>query len=886
MSVFILLILLWEQRVNYSMDLELDTLNDILKGYEEITYKNNSPYVLKELYLHLYTNAYKDFNTHAFRSFFKDYLISFITIIGKIFYKGAYTEIDSVKIKNKKVNFKVDETILIVPLENALNPSDSVKIYIYFKTKLPSLIRYRSGYSKNHYDFGQFYPLMCVFDEKGWHNRKWHFNAEFYHNFSNYNVKIKVPGNFLVGGVGECTSKNDTAKEEGLKEVIFKAENVIDYFFSCDPDFMYKDTIIDNTHIIAFYRKKNRSYKDSFLIRGVRAYNYLKETLGEYPYKWLKIVDGLIGGGMEYPGLALCGEDSFDLILHEVGHTYFMGILASNQEDEAWLDEGGTTFITDYYKYKKEKKLKIFYDNAVQVTDLIREGFDDILLTPSYNFKNNYFSVYSKGSHIYAMLFDIMGKENFEKFLKEYYKRFRFKHPDTDSLFKVSEEIYGKSLTGLKNVYVKGLPLTDYEITKFKKYKEENKWINEIKIKNNGNTIYPLSLFLLKGKDTFKTRIDFFKRDTLIKLQTDFETEKVIIDPYNFSLDIKRINNFYPVNFEKNLSLKHKPNENAFNLNYFPFLFYSPFSYTSPGFNFTFSYLKKYPYFNGEIFYSTKIKTVYYNLKYSISFPFVFPQNEIYLNALGFEGNYLLKIGFLKIFQEYLFDPKKGIFLFEFVYKNSRKESKFFDDANYAGLNFGFNIFPVTDLFYNELKSFISIYPPIFSGDYNFKKFFLKYEFSFLPFYRFSFLRNISELLNIKIFYGRIQGNFPYQEHFNNYSISSYEILSSPFERISLLSSDYTFTDEEGIYLKGYKFVRFKDVFSIFLSSGFKNFGIFYEKILWGNYNLWDSGIYLKRYFKNFFLKIYLPFYTNNPEINSESNNFDFRIKVVLKFSE
>ncbi|MEO0254585.1 MAG: hypothetical protein ABIN20_04095 [candidate division WOR-3 bacterium] len=110
--------------------------------------------------------------------------------------------------------------------------------------------------------------------------------------------------------------------------------------------------------------------------------------------------------------------------------------------------------------------------------------------------------------------------------------------------------------------------------------------------------------------------------------------------------------------------------------------------------------------------------------------------------------------------------------------------------------------------------------------------------------------------------------------------------MSSPFERISLLSSDYTFTGEEGIYLKGYKFVRFKNVLSFFFSSGFKNFGIFYEKILWGDFNLWDSGIYFIKYFKNFMLKIYLPFYINNPHLNKEKNNFDFRIKIVLKFFE
>jgi len=883
MKLIFLFLFSWEQKVIYDISVQLDTAQKVLKGYEKIIYKNNSPDTLKTLYLHLYMNAYRSINTYAFNEFFKDYLISLVKILGKMSYKGGFIDIDSIKIEGKKIKYSVDETILEIPPETPLLPGESIEFEIFFKTKLPSYIRYRIGFEGNHYDFGQFYPVMCMYDEKGWHNRRWHFNSEFYHNFSDYTVKIKVPGNFIVAGVGECVSGNDTVKVNGIKEVVFKANNVVDYFFSCDPEFLYQDTLIDSTHIMAFYRKKNESYKDSFLIRAVRSFEWLKELFGEYPYKWLKVVDGVIGGGMEYPGLALCGSDVFSLILHEVGHTYFMGILASNQEDEAWLDEGGTTFQTTYNKVKKENKLKFFYENTKDITSLIREGFDDVLLTPSYAFENNYYSVYTKGSHIYAMLLNVMGEGKFKEFLREYYRRFKFKHPNTDSLFKVAEKIYGGSLLFLKNIYVKGLPVSDFGIEKYKKYKRKDKWINEIKIKNYGNTFYPLDLFLLRGNDTFKTKIGLIEKDTIIKIETDFEPQKIFLDPYNFSLDIKRLNNFYPFNFERKLSFKHRSSDESLSLNYFPSIFYSPKSYVSPGFKMVFSYLYRYPYLKGEIYYSFKIKDIYYNLFFRYSFPFIKWENSVYVNAYGFEKNYVFNIGYEKKFQEYLRDPKKAYFLLEFVYKNSKLKTNFFDDANYGGFNLGFVFSPTIDLLSSSIKAFISIYPERFSGERSFRKFFIKYDLSPSLFYPFE-SRDFYHLFNLKLLYGRIEGNFPKQEYFNNYSISSYELLNFFPERNFLLSGDYTFVRDEGVYLKGYKFVKLRDVLSFFISFGIKNFGMFYEKILWGDFNLWDSGIYLRRYFhsQGIDLRIYLPLYISSPELNAEKRNFDLRIKIMF----
>ncbi|MEN3045709.1 MAG: M1 family metallopeptidase [Candidatus Hydrothermales bacterium] len=883
MKIFLFLVFSWEQKVNYKIDLELDTLTQILMGHQKITYKNFSPDTLRGLYLYLYTNGLKNFDTEATEVLFKNCLFSFSKIFGK-FIEDAFIEIDSIKIRNQKVNFKIDETVLWVPLLEKLKPEDSLNLLIFFRTKVPKILKFRAGRNSKHYDFGQFFPVLCVYDKKGWHNRKWDFFSEFYHNFSNFYVKVKLPGNYIVAGVGECLSKNDTLVTQEEKEVIFKADNVVDFFFSCSPLFLFQDTLIDSTHIISFYKKENKAYKDSFLIRTVRAYAFLKELFGEYPYKWLKAVDGLIEGGMEYPGVILCGDDDFSLILHEVAHTYFMGALANNQADEAWLDEGGATFITDFYEFKKEKNLGIFYKNSKQITEIIREGSDDTLLLPAHAFKNYYFTVYSKGSHIYAMLLNIMGEEKFKEFLREYYRDFKFKHPDTDSFFNKAEKIYGETLEYIKNYYVKSLPVPDFGIKEVKKIKAKDKWLSKIKIKNSGNTFYPLDVYVINQKDTVKFKLKPFKKDTLIEVYTDFEPKRYALDPYNFSLDIKRIDNFYPTRFEKKLSLIHNPEDESLYLNYFPFAFYSPKSGLSPGINYIFSYIRRYPYFEGEIYYSSKEKIFYYNIKYSFFFPYIKPENIIYLKSLGFEKNYYFCAGLDKIFRKHLKDPKSAYFNLEFVYKDSKVESRFFDNVNYGGFKLGITLFPKTDLFSNRLGISTEIYPQKVSGDLSFRKIFFIYESTLSP-----FSDDVNELFPLKLkfnfYYGKIEGNFPKQEYISNFSNSFYDILDLKIERNFILSGNYTFVNE-GVFLKGYNLLKFKKLFLFSLEKSFKHIGFFYEKILWGEDNLWNFGlIFRKDFYKNKIrINIYLPLYINNPKFNSERRNFDFRLKINLKF--
>lgn len=892
-EVFILFICILSEKntvfVNYNLELNLDTTNRILKGKETVEFKNIYEKPVKELYFNLYINAYSNFNTYAFKKFIKKRtILSFLKIFSPLFYDFPYIRIDSIKQNNKKINCFIEETILKVPLEKEIKKGESVKVEIFFETKLSSIVRFRHGRVNNHYDFGLFYPALCKYDEKGWHVIKRDFHSEIYHNFANYLVKIRVPGNYIVAGSGECISKNDIEKKKDYKEVTFKAQRVVDFAFSCSPEFLSRDTIIDKVHISVFFKDSTEGIK--LFKFTIESFKWLKKIFGEYPYKWLKVVHGIIqAGGMEFPGFAICSQITPEVIIHEISHTYFFACIATNQIEEAWLDEGGATFLTRWYKIKKEKKKKKYIlNNTKNITHNIREGFDDILLTPSYDFKNDYFIVYSKGSHIYDMLLDIMGEKKFIEFLKGYYKKYKFKHPTTEDFFREGERISKRNLEFIKESYVKKLPVADFSIDNLKIKKNKNNWNIKIYLSNKGNTIYPLELLFISYNDTFKTRTTFFKRDTILEYTLEFKPKKVIIDPLNYSLDVKRIDNFYPRIFEKKLSFYHFKNDKALTLNYFPSIFYTPHSGLCPGFLMNFSYIENYPFLKVESYYSFKRRKIYFDFLFKFRFPYTGGKNILYFKSLNFEERYLFTVYYKKEFREYKNEPSPFDFHIGIIHKRVEPEGVniFFDNVNITGIWGNLSMFPRTDILGSNVILYFSHYPEKLSGDFSFNKFISQIEI--FPSFMGLHSPLVMELINIKISYGKMDGKFPLFEYFSNYGYSSFEILSSYFGRNFLLSESEFFITNKGIPLKGYRFVKFKSFFSIMLSMGIKNKGIFYEKV-WGDTGkFYDFGIFLNFFIlkKKIKFTLYLPFYINKPEINNEKNKWGFRLKFSISKSE
>ena len=348
-----------QQSVHYTIRVRLDTAGHMLTGTEQITYTNNSPDTLHTFYLHLYPNAFESKDTALMKDYLRHFNVSFINLPKKY---RSYLKLHDVTIDGTDVSVKVDDTIAEIALPLPLPPGASMDVSLRFEEKIPRHIG-RTGYRGDQYDVAQWYPKVVVYDENGFHPDKYR-RGEFYGEFGNFDVYIDVPERYVIAATGELRDgdpgwslnrpdsrdgKSGRSKDDSFKTVHFHAANVHDFAWNASPDFVVQDSTWNGIDIRSFYKKGNRAWADSTLIHGVRAIEWLSERVGMYPYPQISIVQGLLRGGMEYPMLAMNGHVSETLVLHEVGHSYFYGILANNERAEAWLDEGLTTFQTGWY---------------------------------------------------------------------------------------------------------------------------------------------------------------------------------------------------------------------------------------------------------------------------------------------------------------------------------------------------------------------------------------------------------------------------------------------------------------------------------------------------------------------------------------------------------
>jgi hypothetical protein len=379
----------WQQFVHYKMNLSLDPAAKMLTGTSSILYRNNSPDTLDKIYMYLYPNAFRNNETIYGREAQKFY---FRILSNEE--NGGWIDISDFRIfpQNKTTNaemavsaFKVTDTILEAALPEPLKPGEEVRIELAFKEKVKAF-QDRSGYRGNQFDFAQWYPKMCVYDEEGWHPVPFHLQGEFYGEFGTFEVTIDVPFDYIVGATGVVTEGDpgwsfvqvDTSlspadwekqyaemkkviaekmKEQPRRQVSFRAENVHDFAWITSSDFLYERGEYGGIPIHALFRSYAKPRWTKVVTeRGRRALEWLSDKFGRYPYPQLTITHGLLGGGMEYPMLVMNASESEGLILHEVGHIYFFGIFGNNEQKEAWLDEGFTSFQTNWYMERRYGK--------------------------------------------------------------------------------------------------------------------------------------------------------------------------------------------------------------------------------------------------------------------------------------------------------------------------------------------------------------------------------------------------------------------------------------------------------------------------------------------------------------------------------------------------
>ncbi len=459
-----------EKLSSYDITLSYDDESKILSGKEEISYINSSDNLLSELHFHLYPNA--------FRENAKNKVVS-LSNRDKAYPNGesfGSIEIDNVQDENGEVAFSVageDENILIVPLATGIYPDESVKISITFKVKLAN-INHRLGYGDNVINFGNFYPIACVYEDgKGFCESLYHSNGDpFYSDAANYQVSVTFSNSFTLASSGEVISQKE---ENGNKIVSLKLNKARDFAFCLSKKFVIAEKEVKGTKI-SYYGYEGDNNLSSCIEISKAAVEYFSNTFGEYPYKTLAIVKtNFVHGGMEYPSLVMISdtcqsqEEEDYVIVHEIAHQWWYAVVGNDEYNHAWQDESLAEYSTlmffenrgdktnDYQSLIKNAtaNYKFFVDIYTNVLGEVDTSMDRPL--NKFETEPEYVSLtYTKGTIMYHTLREMVGKRKFEKALKNYYEDYKFKNPAPEELIASFSKSTGHNLEGFFTSWLGG----------------------------------------------------------------------------------------------------------------------------------------------------------------------------------------------------------------------------------------------------------------------------------------------------------------------------------------------------------------------------------------------------------------------------------------------
>lgn len=473
-----------ERITGYRMDVRLDTDAKIVIGNMEAYWVNKSPDTVPDIRMHLYMNAFRsNRTTFSKRWGYKeaggspgktDEDLGWIEIISFEDDKGGDLMPSMEYISPDDGNTE-DRTVLRVLLPEPALPGDTVFVKVGFEMKLPSRI-IRTGYNGDFYFVAQWFPKFGVYEPAGmryakaggWNCHQFHPHSEFYSNHSVYDVKITLPADYITGSGGMLITETI---DGDLKTHTFRAEDIVDFAWTAWPGYsVYKDkwNHVDITLLIPGDR--HRQVERQFTAVK-RALEYFTENVGPFPWPHLTFVDppakGSGAGGMEYTTLFTSASSYFMpsffhmpemVTVHEFGHAYFMGMLASNEFEEPWLDEGVNSYweqrIMDHYwgsnsglmNHRLLKIPDITYSRLSYVMSPSRQAATN--REYSWNYPHSTYSMmsYLKASTILHTLTGIIGEETMNEIFREYYRRWAFKHPSGKDFIDVVNEVVRKEL--------------------------------------------------------------------------------------------------------------------------------------------------------------------------------------------------------------------------------------------------------------------------------------------------------------------------------------------------------------------------------------------------------------------------------------------------------
>ena len=485
----------WQQHVDYAMEVNMNVENYQYQGKQKLVYTNNSPDELTRVYYHLYFNAFQPGSEMDIR------LQSINDPDSRMFVEGksriavlspseiGYLHPTSLTQDGEKVMFNEEGTVLVVALAKPIPAGGKTTLEMNFEGQVPVQIR-RSGRNNKEgvaLSMSQWYPKLAEYDFEGWHADPY-IAREFHGVWGDFDVKLTIDKDYVVGGTGYLQNPQEighgyeaagTKVKKAKGKTLtwhFKAPRVHDFMWAADPGYLHDTLKMENGPTLHFLYKNDPAIIENWKKlqpKTAEAMEFFSKNIGKYPYKQYSVIHGG-DGGMEYAmGTLITGGRNLGSLVgvmsHELAHSWFQQILATNESKHEWMDEGFTSFISNLCMNKimdrnKDNPFEKAY-NAYR--NLALSGIEQPQTTHADRYAQNSAygtSAYSKGSIFLSQLGYIIGQDKLMETIGKYFDDFKFKHPTPNDIKRTAEKVSGMELDWYLTDWTQTTNTIDYGI--------------------------------------------------------------------------------------------------------------------------------------------------------------------------------------------------------------------------------------------------------------------------------------------------------------------------------------------------------------------------------------------------------------------------------------
>ena len=582
-----------ERVVAYSIDARLDAQRKTLDATETLIYRNLTGRPQDTFPFHLYLNAFQPKST-----FMREVRRDHSSFEWEDKYRAAQ-EVKSLQVAGmgdltSQIRFVSpddgnadDRTVFQVRLPKAVKPGDSVEFKISFHDQFGEVFA-RTGYKRDFVMGAQWFPKVGVWWQGAWNCHQFHATTEFFADFGTFDVRLTVPQNEVVGASGvELASVNN---RDGSKTVTFRGEDIHDFAWTAEPEYRVFNEAFQGSmgpvNMRLLMQPGHVSQADRHMSILRQSLEHFERWYGPYPYKQITLVDpphgALEAGGMEYPTLITADTAWWmprgfylveSVVEHEFGHQYWYGMVATNEFENAWLDEGINSYteckILDDILGKDTSAFQLWgmheSDDSVQRNYYRHSAENDPISRFAYRFMNerSYDDItYGKTATALITLEKIIGEETLRRALQTYFMRYRFKHPTQEDFLQTVEEVSGQDLRWYFAEAVYGSAVLDYDIARASsdrldwyakdpppEKKGQTMYRTMVIVHRKGDFIFPVDV-LVKFDNGEQVRERWDSRDRWMRYTYDKKAKLVSaeIDPdRGVPLDRNYFNNSYVV---------------------------------------------------------------------------------------------------------------------------------------------------------------------------------------------------------------------------------------------------------------------------------------------------------------------------------------------------